>query len=172
MLLPYLLLLIVCSCNQPAPKTATDSNNNIVAGGLHLQLITDKVQSPVAMAVAGDGSNRLFICQKEGKAWVIQDGRLLSQPFIDVTDQMVDVNPGYDERGLLGMAFHPNFKTNHKFYIYYSAPSQTRGSDHKSIIAEFKVSSSNPNLADKSTKKVVMEIEEPESNHNGGNMAF
>ena len=74
MLLPYLFLIIICSCNQSAPKTATAGNNNNAA--LQLQLITDKIQSPVAMAVAGDGGNRIFICQKEGKAWVVENGKL------------------------------------------------------------------------------------------------
>jgi glucose/arabinose dehydrogenase len=102
----------------------------------------------------------------------VQNSKLLSQPFLDVSNQMVDIEGGYDERGLLGIAFHPNFKTNRKFYVYYSAPSRAKGSDHKSVIAEYQVSAGNANAADKSTKRVLLEIEQPESNHNGGDMVF
>lgn len=158
-------------CNQPESKPVA-SNIGSVTAPVHFQLITNQVPSPVALGVPGDGSNRLFICQKEGKVWIIQNNKLVTQPFLEVSSQMVRVNPGYDERGLLGIAFHPLFKTNHTFYVYYSAPSRARGSDHKGVLAEYKVSASNPGTADPSTKRIVMEIEEPESNHNGGNIVF
>jgi glucose/arabinose dehydrogenase len=137
-----------------------------------LQLITNDILSPVALGVPGDGSNRQFICQKEGKVWIIQNGKLLAQPFLDVSGEMVKINPAYDERGLLGIAFHPQFKKNRKFYVYYSVPSDTKGSNHKSRISEFTVAASNPNQADPASKRVVMEIEQPQSNHNGGDMVF
>lgn len=159
---------IVSSCSDPASTT----HNETTGATVHLQLITDRIPSPVAMGVPGDGSGRLFICQKEGKVWIVQNGKLVTKPFLDVSNNMVDINPGYDERGLLGIAFHPGFTKNHKFYVYYSAPSKAPGSDHKSIVAEYTVSAANANLADVSTKRVVIEIEEPESNHNGGNLAF
>ncbi|MGX5819672.1 PQQ-dependent sugar dehydrogenase [Chitinophaga lutea] len=145
------------------------------AQGVKLQLVTDKVQSPVAMAVPGDGSNRQFIVQKEGRVWVVQNGRLLDKPFIDVSADMVDVNPAYDERGLLGMAFHPKFRTNGKFYLYYSAPVDNpvkKGRNHKSVLAEFKVAKSSDNSAPVSSRRVLMEFVQPESNHNGGDLTF
>ncbi|WP_213087014.1 PQQ-dependent sugar dehydrogenase [Chitinophaga agrisoli] len=137
-----------------------------------LQLMTNKILSPVALGVPGDGSGRLFICQKEGKVWIIKNGQLAPQPFLDVSAEMVKINPGYDERGLLGIAFHPQFKKNRKFYVYYSVPSTTPGSNHKSRISEFTVSAANPDVADPATKRVIMEIEQPESNHNGGDLVF
>ncbi len=166
-----MFISVSLSCDQPATKPAA-KNENTPSVQARVELITDKIPSPVAFGVAGDGSNRLFICQKEGKVWVIEKGKLLTQPFLDVSNQMVKINPGYDERGLLGIAFHPDFKSNHKFYVYYSVPSNANGSDHKSNIVEYKVSSNNPNTADISSKRVLLEVEEPESNHNGGNMAF
>ncbi|SIO05777.1 PQQ-dependent sugar dehydrogenase [Chitinophaga niabensis] len=139
-----------------------------------LQLITDKVASPVTMAVPGDGTNRQFIVQKEGKVWVIQNGKLLPTPFIDVSSDMVKVNPAYDERGLLGMAFHPQYKSNGKFYLYYSAPvaNPGKGLNHKTVIAEFKAAKSSDNTASFSTKRLVLEYDQPESNHNGGDIMF
>ncbi|MGN6511147.1 MAG: PQQ-dependent sugar dehydrogenase [Chitinophaga sp.] len=132
------------------------------AGRLHaqqakLQLVTDRVQSPVCMATPADGSHRLFIVQKEGRVWVVQNGKLQDEPFIDVSADMVKVNPAYDERGLLGMAFHPDFKTNGKFYLYFSAPvaNARRGLNHKSVVAEYRVNKPSDNTAGTSTKKVV-----------------
>ncbi len=162
---------ITLCCNQPEPNDI-QKNEAIAKAQIKLQLITNQIQSPVALGVPGDGSNRLFICQKEGKVWIIQNGKLISRLFLDVSNQMVRINPGYDERGLLGIAFHPDFKTTHKFYVYYSAPSNTKGSDHKSVLAEFKVSANSPDFADISTKRILLEVEEPESNHNGGNLVF
>lgn len=148
-------------------------------GGLHaqqakLQLVTDEVLSPVCMAVPPDGSHRLFIVQKEGRVWVVQNGKLQPEPFIDVSADMVKVNPAYDERGLLGMAFHPKFKTNGKFYLYFSAPvvNARRGLNHKSVVAEYRVSKPSDNTAGTSTKKTVLEFDQPESNHNGGDIIF
>ncbi|HEU4554253.1 MAG TPA: PQQ-dependent sugar dehydrogenase [Chitinophaga sp.] len=164
MAVPVLAFSIAC---QGAPELKEPP-----ARKARLQLVTNKILSPVAFGVPGDGSGRLFICQKEGKVWMVQNGQLAAQPFLDVSGEMVRINPGYDERGLLGIAFHPRFKQNKKFYVYYSVPSATPGSNHKSRIAEFTVSAGNPNMADPASKRVVMEIEEPESNHNGGNLVF
>ncbi|WP_109698529.1 PQQ-dependent sugar dehydrogenase [Chitinophaga deserti] len=148
---------------------------NASAQEVKLQLVTDQVQSPVCMAVPGDGSNRQFVLQKEGRVWIIQNGKLLAEPFIDVSADMVKVNPAYDERGLLGMAFHPRFKHNGKFYLYYSAPvaNPVKGKvNHKSVVAEYRVTKSSGNIASASTKRVVIEFDQPESNHNGGDIIF
>ncbi|MEP6594745.1 MAG: PQQ-dependent sugar dehydrogenase [Ginsengibacter sp.] len=167
-----LMLISITPCwNQPGSNHVL-KNEPIAKTQIKLQLITNQIQSPVALGVPGDGSNRLFICQKEGKVWIIEKGKVINHPFLDVSNQMVRVDPGYDERGLLGIAFHPDFKINHKFYVYYSAPSNTRGSDHKGVVAEYKVSAKSSDIADILTKRILLEVEEPESNHNGGNLAF
>ncbi len=139
-----------------------------------LQLVTDRFISPVNMAVPHDGSGRLFFCQKEGKVWIVQNGKLLPTPFADVADKMVKINAAYDERGLLGMAFHPKFKQNRKVYLYYSAPvaNPVKGLNHKSKLVEYTVSASNPNVVDPGSERVLLELNQPESNHNGGQLAF
>ena len=158
-LLPALFIQTACADNAPRK--------------VKLQLVTSGFISPVNMAVPGDGTGRLFFCQKEGKVWIVQKGNLLPAPFLDVSNDMISVNPGYDERGLLGMAFHPDFKKNHKFYVYYSSPAVGKqGINHTSRIVEFKTSAANPNVADPASKRIVMEIDEPQSNHNGGQLQF
>ncbi|WP_349314565.1 PQQ-dependent sugar dehydrogenase [Chitinophaga sp. MM2321] len=167
-LLPLMFGPVVCMADPGG------EGNDPPARKARLELVTDKFISPVNMSVPHDGSGRLFICQKEGKVWIVKKGSLLSQPFLDVSSDMIAVNPGYDERGLLGMAFHPDFKKNHKFYVYYSSPLEkpVKGLNHKSKLVEFTASASNPDIADPATKRVLMEIDEPQSNHNGGQLAF
>ncbi|PSL47693.1 glucose/arabinose dehydrogenase [Chitinophaga niastensis] len=166
-LLPVMNIQTACAGNP--------DGNNPPARKARLELVTDKFISPVNMAVPGDGSGRLFFCQKEGKVWIVQKGALVAQPFLDVSSDMVKVNPAYDERGLLGMAFHPDFKKNRKFYVYYSSPVENpvkKVLDHKSRLVEFTASATNPNVADPASKRILMEINEPESNHNGGQLQF
>ncbi|WP_052379669.1 PQQ-dependent sugar dehydrogenase [Methanoculleus sp. MH98A] len=75
---------------------------------------------PVALASPGDGTGRLFVADLPGTVRVIDgDGH---RPFLDITDLVVDLRSGYDERGLLGLAFHPRFAENGRFFVYYSAP--------------------------------------------------
>jgi len=139
---------------------------------IRLEQIATNVVSPVAMANAGDGTNRLFICEQHGVIRIIKNEKLLDIPFLDIREKIIKQFNSYSERGLLGIAFHPQYRSIRKFYVYYSASSKTKGSDHKSIVAEFQVSLANNDIADKSSERIIMEIEEPESNHNGGQLVF
>ena len=85
---------------------------------------------------------------------------------MDVTSVMVSLSASYDERGLLGLAFHPQFATNHKFYIYYQLPPLT--GNNLSRISEFQTSASDANVADMASEKILLELDDPQSNHNGG----
>lgn len=104
----------------------------------------NQITSPVNISNAGDGSNRLFVCDQAGLIWVIRDSMVLPTPFLDLSSKLVPKAPStylfplstsYDERGLLGLAFHPNYARRDgnnqplpgfgKFYVFYSAPSPT-----------------------------------------------
>jgi len=137
-----------------------------------LEKISSGFWSPTVLTHAGDNSNRLFVADLRGKIYVIEDEVVLDQPFLDLSAKIVKLNPIYDERGLLGLVFHPDYENNGRFFVYYSAPKDGDGVDHESIIAEYKVSSENPNVADPSSEKIIMRIDQPESNHNGGQLAF
>ncbi len=139
---------------------------------VRLVKIASGFTSPVGMAVAYDGSNRLFILEQSGKIKIIHNGKVLPEPFLDLSSKLDRLNIAYSEKGLLGMAFHPQYKTNGRFFVYYSAPIKMRGYDHKSVIAEYRVSRSSPNRADPASEVIIMEIAQPESNHNGGCLAF
>jgi len=137
--------------------------------------------APVDIAHAGDGSGRLFIADQLGTIRILDTatGTLLATPFLDLSSKLVTISPTYDERGLLGLAFHPSYETNGKFYVYYSAPSPnvTESNDpnpvnHMSVVAEYTVSVGDSNVADAGSERILFTLDQPQSNHNGGDLAF
>ena len=152
-----------------------DDHKPALSGPPRLQLVTEGLTQPVATAEAPDGSGRLFVVDQIGLIRVVTpDGKLQPTPFLDVRDRMVTLNPQYDERGLLGLAFHPNYRNNGQFFVYYSAPLRAeapRGWNHTSRVAKYQVSG-NPLLADKESEEVILFVDKPQANHNGGTLAF
>jgi glucose/arabinose dehydrogenase len=140
-----------------------------------LKLVADGLGHPVRAVSPPDGSGRLFIADQVGKVWIVaSNGTMLDVPFIDISGLMVSLSPSYDERGLLGLAFHPDYKTNGKFYLYYSAPLDPMAPaqwDHTNILGEFRVSS-DPNRAEVASERMVLRSNNPYSNHNGGDISF
>ena len=143
------------------------------------RLFTDGLVSPIGVVAIPDNSKRLAIIDQIGKVWLAdENGTKSSVPLIDVTSKMITLSPGYDERGLLGLAFHPDFKTNGRFFVYYQlpprpgAPAGGTAWNNLSRISEFKVSGANPNVADMASEKVLLEWDDPQSNHNGGTIEF
>lgn len=136
-----------------------------------LKLVTDQLSYPTAFAAPDDKSDRLFVCEQRGRIRIIKNGSLLATPFLDFTNEVL-MMASSDEMGLLGLAFHPQYAKNGKFYVYFSKRiPKTPGIDHKGIVREYTVSAS-PDLADKATARDVLIIDEPESNHNGGDLKF
>ena len=171
MIIMGLILMLSCSTRSGGGDDQAADHETPPVFALTLKLVATDLEGPVGMGVAGDGSNRLFVIEQPGKIRVVKGGTLLDQPFLDLTEKVDHGNVFYSEKGLLGLAFHPQYKSNGKFYIYYSAATATKGMNHKSVVAEYQVSSSNPDVATNSGK-VILEFDEPESNHNGGCLAF
>lgn len=87
------------------------------------QIADGALTAPVALAAPDDESGRRFFADQIGLIYVIgEDDTMMSEPFLDLRDRMVTLNPDYDERGLLGLAFHPDYAENGRFFVYYSAP--------------------------------------------------
>ena len=147
------------------------SPGDIDALRIRLDRIAQGLHAPTVLTNAGDGTNRLFICEQTGKIFVIENGNLLKTPFLDLSAKLAKINPLYDEKGLLGLVFHPDYKNNSRFFVYYSAPKSGPGIDHESILAEYHVSS-DPNIADPASEQIILRFDEPEMNHNGGKLAF
>ncbi|MGC9554915.1 MAG: PQQ-dependent sugar dehydrogenase, partial [Thermoplasmatota archaeon] len=136
-----------------------------------LEIIAEGFTAPVAMEDPADGQARFFVAEQDGIISVIEGDRVLDEPFLDLSGKMVDLDTAYDERGLLGLAFHPNYESNGRFFVYYSAPTEEPGMDHMSVFSEYHVSD-DPARADPSSERVLLTIGQPESNHNGGQLAF
>jgi glucose/arabinose dehydrogenase len=138
-----------------------------------LQVIATNLVSPTVLTHAHDGSGRLFIADQVGQVRVVDNGgNLLPAPFLDISNRMVTLSPGYDERGLLGLAFHPGYATNGRFFVYYAAPPPNPSFDNMTVLSEFRVSSTDTNLADSTIERVLLTINEPEFNHEGADIVF
>lgn len=138
-----------------------------------LQIIATNLVSPTVLTHAHDGSGRLFIADQVGQVRVVDSGgNLLPTPFLDISNRMVTLTTNYDERGLLGLAFHPGYATNGRFFVYYAAPPPSTNFNNMTVLSEFKVSAIDTNLADPASERVLLTINEPESNHEGADIVF
>ncbi len=130
---------------------------------LNLEPFAAGLSSPISLTSAGDGSDRLYANEQAGSIRVIDvDGTLQPQPFLDISDRILSGG----ERGLLGLAFHPAFAQNHRFFVDYTAKD-----DGHTVIAEYTAATSGLS-ADPASEKVLLRVDQPYANHNGGQLAF
>jgi glucose/arabinose dehydrogenase len=162
----YLILLMITGLLAAALPGVDTGLIKTVQGqstpDIELEQILSGLSSPVFITSARDDTDRLFIIEQQGRVLVMPRTRGIPTEFLNV---IPDVLSG-GERGLLGLAFHPKFKENGRFFVNY-----TRRPDGATVIAERHVSPGNPNQAD-SKEVILLVIEQPFSNHNGGMIAF
>ena len=161
---------------------------------IDLETIASGLTAPIDLLADQQISGRLYVVDQAGKVHIIQDGKLQTEPFLDVTDRIVqplgilgsfDVDD-YDERGLLGLAFHPSFADPsspgyQKIYTYTSEPVDGPADfsvdmppdqiNHQSVITEWQLAAGGVNV-DPDSARVLMRIDQPQFNHNGGEIAF
>jgi uncharacterized repeat protein (TIGR03806 family) len=145
------------TCRLPEPAPPGDLAVEPAWPALHFQ-------RPVWFGAAPDGSARRFVVEQDGRIRVFDD-----RPDVDRADVFLslDVSRAGNEEGLLGLAFHPNYAENGRFFVYYSAAGPRR-----SILAEYRRDPADPRVARPDTAKILLEIPEPYANHNGGNLVF
>jgi glucose/arabinose dehydrogenase len=117
---------------------------------------------PLAIANAGDGSNRLFVAEQGGRVYTIDGGTVGSAPFLDISAKV----SGGGEQGLLGLAFHPDFPSDNRVFVDYT---DTNGD---TVVASFAVPAGTPDAVDPGTEVVILTVSQPYANHNGGAIAF
>ncbi|MFO7933188.1 MAG: PQQ-dependent sugar dehydrogenase [Bacteroidales bacterium] len=169
------VLLIVLFTVTSACETEDNGDEGPFNETLSLQEIATGITSPVSLKESPDETGRLFVVDQTGLVFIVRDGVMLETPFLDITDKLAGLNQGYDERGLLDIAFHPGFGINDRFFVYYSAPLRPEAPadfDHTSVIAEYAVSALDPDVADPATERIILQVDQPQGNHNGGALAF
>ena len=179
---PFLTRLVVltlaCIGFSPYSVWSAIPQGDII---IKLETVAEGLTAPISATHAGDGSGRLFIAEQSGQIRIVEDGQLLPTPFLDIADKIPELNPFFDERGLLGLAFHPNYASNGRFFIRYSSPREgepdepcfgTSRGCHTENLAEYAVSADDANQADPDSGVILFSVDEPQFNHDGGDVAF
>ncbi len=148
---------------SPAPTTAPPATTPTVppVERLALEPVADGFDSPLFVGNAGDGSDRLFVVEQGGRVRVVRDGRLLSEPYLDLQDRISSSG----ERGLLGLAFSPTFSADGRLYVDYT------DRDGDTVISELRAPDPAADRVDPDTERVLLRIDQPYANHNGGALA-
>lgn len=180
--LPGLLAMLALTAGCPMTMGPPDSPG---ATTVALETVAQGFTSPLALASPSDGTGRLFVVDQVGRIWFVDfDGNRNVRPFLDLAAKIVTLNAAYDERGLLGLAFHPEYSSNGRFFVRYSAPRDGQPEEscndpagfivgcHSEVLAEYRVSADDPDMADPDSERILLTIDKPQFNHNGGQIAF
>ncbi len=163
------LLLSVSGLAVPAlaiPPAQVDSEAKVAQANpvwpkISLTKVVGGLEQPVHITHAGDRSGRLFVVEQKGRIRIVKNGVLQSQPFLDITNRVSCCG----ERGLLSVAFPPNYASKKYFYVNYTNKAGN------TVVARYRLSG-NPNVADSNSEQAVLRVKQPFANHNGGQLAF
>jgi len=133
-----------------------------VDAAVQLQSFLSGLSSPVYVTSAKDGTRRLFVVERGGAIKVVQPDSTSTTTFLNIGSRIVSGG----EQGLLGLAFHPDYPLNRRFFVNY-----TRAGDGATVVAEYQASATNDNVASM-TERVLLTIAQPFANHNGGMIEF
>lgn len=168
------------SCAQPNPaSTPTPTKGVAPTTPLATQTVQDNAVFPPKISLepflstsaqltyltdANDGSQRLFLVEKQGRVRIIRDGKILDRPFLDISAL---VESRGTEQGLFSIAFDPDYASNGQLYVNYTA----KAGNGDSVIARYRISV-DPDVVDPESAQVILQIDQPAANHNGGQLQF
>ena len=152
------LLLCLGGLSEPTDVAAKGS---VDWPQISLTMLVDGLSQPVHITHAGDGRGRLFVVEQGGRIRIVKNGSLLSTPFLDITDRVLTGG----ERGLLSVAFPPDYASRGYFYGNYTDASGD------TVVARYHVTA-DPDVADPSSEEILLTVYQPDLNHNGGQLAF
>jgi glucose/arabinose dehydrogenase len=157
------------AASQPSASSAASATASPAAApfdptglSVSLERVVGGLKSPLAAVNAGDGSGRIFVAEQGGTIRIVRDGTLEDGAFLDIAGRITSGG----EQGLLGVAFHPDFPTDPRFFVNYT---DTNGDTR---VSSFTVDPSNPDRADPGSETRLLFIDQPYDNHNGGALAF
>ena len=147
----------------PPPSEKLAAPPDDVAAGVRLVEVATGLDRPVALvAPPGDPRRRLFVVEQVGRIRILENGKLLRGAFLDLRRDVSRAN----EQGLLGLAFHPRFVENQRFYVNYT----NRAGDTR--VVEYRVRADRPDEADLASARDILRVDQPYANHNGGHVLF
>ncbi len=156
------LAAILAACSPSSivsPTAAGPSDPTPIA---RVDVVVNGLTAPLDVTNAADGSGRLFVVEQAGRIRIVRDGALVGRPFLDITDRIASGG----ERGLLGLAFHPDYPTDPRFFVDYT------DRNGNTVISSFRVTGTEADVADPASESVLLRIDQPFANHNGGAVAF
>lgn len=164
------LVLVVTSVVAGSAATRLAPREDVQRGEsgapVELELVALGLERPVQVTNAADGTNRLFMVEKKGRIIISQNGQVLATPFLDIEARVQDNS---NEQGLLSVAFHPQYETNRRFYVFYTGLTPTDGG---LVIAEYQAMAGNPNVASTTERRIIEIPHALGNNHNGGLLKF
>lgn len=167
-LLSFLFFAAGCSSSTDSvpPDDGGDDNGEITEGSVVKAFPRLSFLRPLDIQNAGDGSGRLFVAEQRGVITVFSNEKETDEAgvFLDIQNR---VNDSFNEQGLLGLAFHPDYEENGTFYVNYTAAAPDR-----TVISRFRVSEEDHNRADLTSEEELLSYTQPYNNHNGGHLAF
>ena len=189
-LIVVLAATAACSKSSSAPKDAPGTDASLfdaptdapplppctpVAGSnIHARLI-GKADDAAMLATSPPGDLRLFVVERSGALRIFDHEVKVATPFLDLGPDGSNIVVSGGEQGLLGLAFHPNYASNHQFFVYYTANNPNRGADphnpYVDIVERF-TTSADPNVADPGSGTIILSVPDYASNHNGGMLEF
>ena len=156
---------------SPGPDAAVASCQPTGGTNLALERVAGGLDEPL-LVTSPPGDPRLFVVEKAGVIKIIKNGQVVGTPFLDI-DARVASGQLDNEQGLLGLAFHPEFASNGRFFVFYTAEdSDVGGSMPANVVSEFGLIAGSPDLADPRSERRVIEVADNAPNHNGGNIVF
>ena len=161
------ILSMVTQAQEPETEIVIGRASGPSAAAFQLTAVAAGFDRPLYVTQAGDGSQRLFLLEQTGKIWIIDEDRRAQDPFLDVSALISpSADRPYSEQGLLGLAFHPDYKSAGVFFLSYT------DHDGSSVIARYMVSSAEANVADAASGEIIFQLPQPYANHNGGHIEF
>jgi glucose/arabinose dehydrogenase len=149
------------SSSVPASPSAPGEPFDPAIVALNVEVVVNGLDQPIDVASPGDGSGRVFVVEQAGRIRTVLDGQLAGEPFLDIREL---ISSG-GERGLLGLAFHPEFPTDPRLFVNYT---DVNGD---TVVAEYRLAG-NGGSADPGSERILVQIDQPYPNHNGGAVVF
>jgi glucose/arabinose dehydrogenase len=152
-------ITFMLSCGGSSSSTSAPPSNVQVG----LTSVATGLTAPIGLQILPDG--RLFVLEQAGTIRIVQNGAVMPAPFLDITSKVTSGG----ETGLLGLAFHPAYAQNGRVFVHYN---RTVAGQLQTVIAEYARSAANANAADPASERILLTLNQPFANHNGGQMAF